>query len=129
MAGRQWVRVKVLTKEDKAAIAAKCERFIAEVLTPRFLPEISPTTFNYPVALSGKWRGDSYSFIQRFRSGFPDTAGEEFDAAFARLDHVSGERFNLMWQRHTGRWLCLRADLTLDEALAALETEGLVHPR
>jgi hypothetical protein len=128
MAKRQWVRVKVLTKEDKAAIAANCERFIAEVLIPRFLPEIRPTEFNYPVAITGKWRGDKYSFIQRYRSGFADNAGEEFDAAFARLDHVSGDRFDLMWHRHTGQWLCFRAGITLAEALALMETEGLVQP-
>jgi hypothetical protein len=128
MAKRQWVRVKALTKEDKTAIAAACERFIAEVLIPRFLPEIRPTQFNYPVAITGKWRGDKYSFIQRYRSGFADNAGEEFDAAFARLDHVSGDRFDLMWHRHTGQWLCFQAGVTLIEALALMETDGLVQP-
>jgi len=128
MAKRQWVRVKVLTKDDKAVIAATCERFIAEVLVPRFLPEIRPSDFNYPVAITGKWRGDKYSFIRRYRSGFADNAGEEFDAAFARLDHVSGDRFDLMWHRHTGQWLCFHACVTLAEALALMETEGLVQP-
>ena len=104
MAKRPKVWVKILTKDDKAEIAATCERFIAEVLLPRFLPQIRPTDFNYPVAITGKWRGDKYSFIQRYRSGFADNAGEEFDAAFARLDHVGGDRFDLMWHRHNGQW-------------------------
>ncbi|AVM76175.1 DUF3024 domain-containing protein [Magnetospirillum gryphiswaldense] len=128
MAKRQKVWVKVLTKDDKAAIAATCERFIAGVLIPRFLPEIRPTEFNYPVAITGRWRGDRYSFIQRYRSGFADNAGEEFDAPFARLDHAGGDRFVLMWRRHTGQWWPLRADVTLPEALALMETEGLVQP-
>lgn len=128
MAGRRGVWVKGLTKDDKAAIAATCERFIAEVLAPRFPPEIRPTEFNYPVAITGKWRGDKYSFIQRYRSGFADNAGEEFEAAFARLDHVGGDRFDLMWHRHTGQWWPFRAGVTLDEALRLMETEGLVQP-
>ena len=129
MAGRrQGVWVKSLTKDDKAAIAATCELFITEVLTPRFLPEIRPTEFNYPVAITGKWRGDKYSFIQRYRSGFADHAGEEFDAAFARLDHVSGDRFDLMWHRHTGQWLCFQAGVSLAETLKLMETEGLLQP-
>lgn len=128
MAKRPKVWVKVLTKEDKAAIAATCERFIADVLRPRFLPEIRPTEFNYPVAMTGKWRGDKYSFIQRYRSGFADNAGEEFDAAFARLDHVGGDRFDLMWHRHNGQWWPFRAGITLAEALRLMETEGLVQP-
>lgn len=128
MARRRGVWVKGLTKDDKAAISATCERFIAEVLIPRFLPEIRPTEFNYPIAITGKWRGDKYSFIQRYRSGFTDNAGEEFDSAFARLDHVSGDRFDLMWLRHTGQWWPFRTGITLVEALRLMETEGLVQP-
>ena len=85
MAERRGLWVKGLTKDDKASIAATCERFITEVLIPRFLPEIRPTEFNYPIAITGKWRGDKYSFIQRYCSGFADSAGEEFDSAFARI--------------------------------------------
>jgi len=128
MATRQKVWVKILTKEDKAGVASACERFIAEVLKPRFLPEDRPTDFNYPIDITGKWRGDRYSFFQRYRSGFPDNSGEEFDSAFARLDHVSGERFHLMWHRHTGQWLCLHANVTLAEALRLMETEELLRP-
>ncbi len=128
MAKRQRVWVKVLSKEDKVAIAATCERFITEVLKPRFLPEIRPTEFNYPIDIIGKWRGDRYSFIQRYRSGFADNAGEEFDHAFARLDHVSGDLFDLMWHRHTGQWLCFRAKVTLTEAMRMMETGGLIQP-
>ncbi len=117
-----------LTKEDKVRIAMICETFIAEFLLPRFLPEIRPTTHNDPVALTGRWRGDRYSFIQRYRSGFPENAGEEFDAAYARLDHVNGDRFDLMWHRHTGQWLCYRRNLTLDEALDVMRTDGFVQP-
>ena len=53
---------------EKVAITAACERFLAEVLRPRFLPEIRPTSFNYPVAIMGKWHGNKYRFLQRFRS-------------------------------------------------------------
>jgi len=76
------VRVKALAPDEKSSIAATCGRFIDEVLKPRFLPEVRPTEFNYPVDIFGKWRGSRYSFIVRYRSGFPGNAGEEFDAAF-----------------------------------------------
>ena len=85
---KRWVRVRALTTEEKAAIAAACERFIGATLKPRFLPEVRPTQFNYPIDIFGKWRGSKYSFITRYRSGFPDNLGEEFDSAFTRLDHV-----------------------------------------
>ena len=46
-----------LTKQEKERIAAVCDRFIAETLLPRFLPEIRPAKFNFPVGISGRWRG------------------------------------------------------------------------
>ena len=129
---RKWVMVKALTAGEKAAIAAACERFIAGVLKPRCLPEICPTQFNYPIDITGKWRGSKYSFILRYRSGFPENAGKEFDSAFTRLDHVDEEvtetRFNVMWQRHNGQWLCLCPSATLEEALDLIETNPALWP-
>jgi hypothetical protein len=128
---RVWVRVKSLTPREKADIAAACERLIAEVLKPKFLPEIRPSQFNYPIDIFGKWRGSSYSFIVRYRSGFANNAGEEFDSAYARLDHVPqgpGTRFDMMWMRHTGRWWPLYSSVTLEEALDLIGTDGVLRP-
>lgn len=126
------MRIKALTKEEKAAVAAVCERFVAKVLKPRFLPEIRPTQFNYPIDIFGKWRGSKYSFITRYRSGFSDNLGAEFDSAFTRLDHVeeclNETRFDVMWHRHTGQWWRLHSAVTLEEALRFIETEPLLQP-
>jgi len=128
----RWVRVKPLDTAEKAAIASACDRFISETLKPRFLPAIRPTRFNYPIDIFGKWRGGKYSFITRYRSAFPDNAGEEFDLAFARLDHVeecvTETRFDIMWHRHTGRWFRLFSSVALGQALRLIEEEGLLHP-
>jgi len=129
---RRWIRVKSLSKEEKSIIAATCDRFIAEVLKPRFLSEVRPTEFNYPVDIFGKWRGSKYSFVTRYRSGFPENSGEEFDAPFTRLDHVEERldetRFDVMWRRHTGQWWRLHNAVTLNEALRLIETEPLLQP-
>ncbi len=122
----------MLTAADKAAIGARCERFIAEVLKPRFLPEVRPTEFNYPIDIAGKWRASKYSFITRYRSGFPDNLGEEFDAPFTRLDHayehMAEVRFDVMWRRHTGQWWRLYSAVSLDEALRSIETDMFLQP-
>ena len=127
-----WVRVRVLPAEEKAAIAAICGRFIAETLKPRFLPEIKPTRFNYPVDLFGQWRGSKYSFVLRYRSGWPDNEGEEFNSAFTRLDHVEENltetRFDVMWHRHTGQWWRLHSSAILEEALRLIETTPPLQP-
>jgi hypothetical protein len=121
-----WVRA--LTPLRKEELTASFERLIAESFRPRYLPEIRPATGrNYPVAIFGRWRGEKYSFVVRFRSGFPENAGEEFDAPFARLDHYNG-RFAVMWFRHTGRWWCLRSELPLEEALAMVADDPVLRP-
>ena len=68
------------SEAEKARVTGACERLIDDFLKPRFLPSIQPTEFNYPVDILGKWHGAKYRLIQRYRSGFPDNLGEEFDA-------------------------------------------------
>jgi len=47
---------KAITPEEKANIIVACDRFIAEVLKPRFLPEIRPTDWNYCIDIGGTAR-------------------------------------------------------------------------
>lgn len=113
---------------EKAVIIARCQGFITILLKPRFLPAIRPMPFNYPVDILGKWQGARYRFVQRYRSGFPENLGEEFDAPFTRLDWIGPDRFDLYWHRHTGAWFRLHQDLTLDAALKTIESDGHLHP-
>ena len=128
----RWVRVKPLTPEEKYAIGLRCNDFIDLVLRPRFLPDIRPTEWNYPVGMHGKWRASKFSFITRYRSGWEDNKGEEFDSAWVRLDHdeecLTELRFHIMWHRHTGQWFPLHLSVTLDEALHLIESEAILHP-
>lgn len=116
------------SEAERARVTAACERFIDEFLKPRFLPSIRQTEFNYPIDILGKWRGAQYRFIQRYRSGFPDNLGEEFDAPFARLDWISPDRFDIQWRRHTGAWFRLHRGLTLVKAIETLRSDGHLHP-
>ena len=116
------------SEAEKANVTAACEQLIGEFLKPRFLPVIRPTEFNYPVDILGKWHGTKYRFIQRYRSGFPDNLGEEFDAPFARLDWISRGHFDIQWHRHTGEWFRLHRGMTLDKAIETIKSDGILHP-
>jgi hypothetical protein len=118
----------VLSEAEKASVTAACEQLIGEFLKPRFLPVIRPTEFNYPVDILGKWHGTKYRFIQRYRSGFPDNLGEEFDAPFARLDWISRDHFDIQWHRHTGEWFRLHRGMALDKAIDTIKSDGILHP-
>ena len=117
-----------LSDPEKAIISVTCQRFIDEVLKPRFLPTISSTQFNYLIDILDNLHGNRYRFVQRYRSGQPENLGEEFNAPFTRLDWMSRDRFDLQWHRHTGTWLCLHRGLSLVEALKTIEADGLLHP-
>jgi hypothetical protein len=117
-----------LSESEKIGVTAACEHLIADFFKLRFLPEIRPTPFNYPVDILGKWRGAQYRFIQRYRSGFPENLGEEFDAPFARLDWTAPDRFDIQWHRHTGQWFRLHRGLTLAKAINTLKINGHLHP-
>ena len=121
MPRKGYVWAQALTPARKAEITAACERLIAE-MKARHLPVAGrPAPFGVPIDIRGRWRTEAYSFVVRFRSGFPENEGEEYEVPFARVDHFNG-RFAVQWMRHTGRWWCLRSELTLEEALHMLET-------
>ena len=121
-------RSPTISEAEKTAITIACQRLIDEFLKPRFLPVICPTEFNYPIDILGKWHGTRYRFIQRYRSGFPENLGEEFDSPFVRLDWVSRDRFDVQWHRHTGAWHCLYRGLSLAEARNTIQSNGILHP-
>jgi len=129
----QWVRAEASPDRksfalEKAMITDACQRFIEGALKPRFLAEVRPTKFNYPIDICGRWHGTNYRFIQRYRSGFEDNVGLEFDAPFTRLEYVARDRFNLSFFRHTGQWHLIYRDVSLSKALKLVESDGHLHP-
>lgn len=116
------------SEDEKAHITAACERFIEDVLKPRFLPVARPTAFNYPVDIQGKWHGTRYRMSRRYRSGFAHNLGYEFDAPFVRLDWIAPDAFNIQWHRHTGAWFCVHRRKTLAQALRLIETDEMIQP-
>ena len=113
---------------EKAKIIAACEAFIRDVLKPRFLSQIKPTEFNYPVEIFGDWRAGRYRFMQRYRSDSPNRVSDEFDAPFARLDYMGPNSFHIYWMRHNGDWWPLHLGMTLEQALRLIIDDGHLHP-
>ena len=99
MRAKAWVprtnRSVPVDEAQKQRIVAACEAFIRDVLKPRFLPQVTPTRFNYPIDIHGVWAGSRYRFVQRYRSGHEGNRGEEFDAPFARIDCMGRDRFEI----------------------------------
>ena len=93
-------RPKLPNEMEKRAIIGARDAFIRDVLKPRFLPEIKPTEWNYMVDIHGAWAAGRHRFMRRYRSGFEDNRGQEFDAPFARIDRMGPDDFSLHWMPH-----------------------------
>jgi len=136
VAGRgQWVwapkppRPVLPDAGERRAIITACEALIRDVLRPAHVPEeITPTGFNYLVDITGAYAGGRYRFIRRYRSGFEDNLGREFDDPFARIDRMGRDNFDVHWMRHTGQWWPLHHGLPLAGALQAVVTDGVFQP-
>jgi hypothetical protein len=126
---KQWMPI---TRVARPVPPAEAERQVivaaCDVLKPRYLPQIRPTAWNYTIDIHGTWAAGRYRFMQRYRSGMEDNAGYEFDAPFARIDHMGPDRFDIYWMRHTGKWWKLHVGKTLAEALEILATDGVLRP-
>ena len=100
MSRRQWTKAvrrtgHALPENEKRAIGQACEALIENVLKPRYVPEVRPSQeFNYAIGIYGKWHGNKYRLIQRYRSDHEDAIAPEFDWPFARLEYVGRDRFD-----------------------------------
>ena len=134
MSRRQWTKAvrrtgHALPENEKRAIGQACEALIEKVLKPRYVPEVRPSEeFNYAIGIYGKWHGNKYRLIQRYRSDHEDAIAPEFDWPFARLEYVGRDRFDLAYFRHTEQWHTVHRGVSLAQALSLLETDGIFQP-
>ena len=98
---------------------------IESVLKPTHVEQASKEDmrFNYIVDIFSKWYHSYFYFCATYRCPFPDAISEFFETRFARLEYVGKERFNLSYMRHTGQWVEIFTDLTLDECLESIRSE------
>jgi hypothetical protein len=112
----------------KRHVQATADRLVEEVLKPRYVqPPPDEPQFNYITDLSTKWHGSYFYFCSTYACPGPNALSPSFEARFARLEYVGGDRFNLAYMRHTGQWWEIYPDLSLEEALTAVRDEGHFH--
>ena len=113
----------------KADVEQKARRLVETVQKPRCIePPPKKQQFNYIVDIYTKWRGSYFYFCAKYRSPGPRALSPFFEIKFARLRFVSNDVFNLAYMRHTGQWVEVFKELSLDECLTAVKDEPLFHP-
>lgn len=116
-------------EELKARVQAQADALVESVLKPEYIkPPPQEKRFNYLVDLFTKWHRSFFYFCSQYCSPGPRALSPFFESRFARLEYVGGERFNLAYMRHTGKWGEIFTDLSLEECLEAIWDQPFFHP-
>jgi len=105
----------------KAEVEAKATELVNTVLKPAHIkPPRKNQQFNYITDIYTKWYRSYFYFCATYACPGPYALSPTFESKFARMEYVKGQRFNLSYMRHTGEWLEIYQDLTLDQCLAII---------
>jgi hypothetical protein len=106
----------------KAQIKAKADTLVDKTLKPKYI-EPTPKTndFNYLVDIFTKWHGKYFYFCSRYNCPSPTALSPSFEDSFARLEYDGPDGFNLAFKRHTGQWVVIFFELSLEECLHEIE--------
>lgn len=108
---------------------AKADKLIESVLKPEHVKQPpKDAQFNYIVDIYAKWHGSYFYFCATYACPGPHALAPSFESKFARLEYVGNRRFNLSYMRHTGKWVQIYPDLTLDECLKAVRSDPAFMP-
>lgn len=58
----------------------------------------------------------------------PDALFPFFERKFARLEYVADDHFNMAFMRYTGEWVEVYPGLSLEQCLAAVESDPFFYP-
>lgn len=108
----------------KREVETKASALVESDLRPKYVqpPPVDPQ-FNYIESLSTRWYGSYFYFCAHYVVAGPNAIMPSFEHKFARLTYLGRGRFSLAAMRHTGNWLEIFPDLTLDECLAAVRDD------
>jgi len=109
----------------RAEVQTKANELVESVLKPKHIqPPPKGHHFNFITDIGTKWVGSSFYFGATYACPGPNAIKPSFEARFARLEYVGGNRFNLAYMRHTGKWIELFAGMTLQQCLDEIQAGG-----
>ncbi|NIR53010.1 hypothetical protein GWO43_30645 [candidate division KSB1 bacterium] len=115
----------------KLTLTDRAEQLIRDKFKP-WLPMKAEAAkehgFNYVVDVYTTWRGRYFYFCAKYRNPRENAEEENFEVRTTRLEYVGGQRFNLAYMRHTGKWCDVYSALSLEECLEAIEENELFWP-
>jgi hypothetical protein len=112
-----------------AELEAKATDLIENVLKPKYvLPPKKDEKFNYIADIGTKWHGGYFYFISTYACPGPNALSPTFESKFARMEYLGDGKFALSFMRHTGEWVGIYDDLSVDESMKAIQDDPWFVP-
>jgi hypothetical protein len=113
----------------KDEVDTKARELIETVLKPQHVkPPAQNERFNYITDITIKWLGSKCLFVSIYACPGRNALSPSFETKFARMEYVGNGRFNLAFMRHTGQWVQLFEDQTVDECMTAIKDDAWFVP-
>jgi hypothetical protein len=130
---KQWTwgpaRPSKIPDALKREVSDKANALLKNHIRPEHIePPPKKPKVNYLEDVFTKSRGRYFYFMAKYATPGPDRIDPDFEVGFARLEFVGDNRFDLAYFRHTAKWWPVFSDLTVDEALDLVKSEGLFNP-
>jgi hypothetical protein len=113
----------------KAEVETKGRALVEGFFKPKFIePRPKDPRWNFIVDIGSRWYRSFFYFYSVYECPGPNALEPSFESPFARMEYVGGDRFNLAYMRHTGKWWELFQGLTVDESLKTIREMGHFQP-
>jgi len=129
--GRQWTWTPSKTDKPKVPddlkkeVQTKADDLVANVLKPLYIqPPPEGSEWNYPIDIWTKWNRSFFYFTSTWANPGPNRIAATFESPFARMEYIEDGRFNLAYFRHTGKWVEIFTDLSMNECLKLIAEDG-----
>lgn len=113
----------------KADVQRRADELVDTVLKPQhILPPPDDKRFNYIADIYTKWYHSYLYFCARYICPSPECTVPDFETKFTRMEYSGSNRFNLAFMRHTGKWVEVYQDLSLEECLDSIRDDPFFQP-
>ena len=112
----------------KEKLESKAKNIMDE-LKKEYIKEKNPNNdYNYVVDIYCKWIGKRFYFCSRYNCPSRRAISPSFESKFARIECIGDNRFQLFFMRHTGQWIKLYHDISLEKTFEAIRKNPWFRP-
>lgn len=120
---------KDVHEDLRTEIEHKARNIIDSELKKKYIKGKNPNNdYNYIADIYYKWIGNRFYLCSKYNCPSRRAISPSFESKFARLEYIGFDKFQLFFMRHTGQWIKLHQDISLEKAFKAIREEPSFMP-